>query len=337
MTATGAVPFVIGQWVRGGKFYGRERELAALLHPDARASWVAGLRRIGKTSLLRQLELALGRVDRPKLPLFWDLQGVEDLSELTFSFSEALFEVEATLVEWALPVAELEEASPVDALAQVVDEALRRGVEPVLLCDEADALLKLDGAARAEIARALRVPLDEARGGVVIASSVRLEMEAKNELELAELLAPFASPLYLGAMPDVEAEALVTQSQLPTEARPGFDRTTVEAIRRTVGGHPMLLQLLAKRCHERGNLEAALAEVAADRAVGHLFAVDLDLLEASERAALAEVARSRKGAAEGVRALEHPALERLVRLGLVEVGGEGEPLITNRLLADWLA
>jgi predicted AAA+ superfamily ATPase len=49
-------PYVVGQWVRGEKFYGRVALIAEILHGPRNAIWLLGYRRIGKTSLLRQIE-----------------------------------------------------------------------------------------------------------------------------------------------------------------------------------------------------------------------------------------------------------------------------------------
>ena len=50
------VPFIAGRWVRDRNHYGRQRLFTYLLNSDDTAIWVVGSRRIGKTSLLRQLE-----------------------------------------------------------------------------------------------------------------------------------------------------------------------------------------------------------------------------------------------------------------------------------------
>jgi len=69
------IPYVVGRWVRGKNHYGRQRLIDTLLaRPDSAtresatlesatlesatwgaATWLVGTRRMGKTSLLRQL------------------------------------------------------------------------------------------------------------------------------------------------------------------------------------------------------------------------------------------------------------------------------------------
>jgi hypothetical protein len=103
----------------------------------------------------------------------------------------------------------------------------------------------------------------------------------------------------------------------------------------------MLLQLAGKRCLELGDLEEALHQVACDRAVDHLFAVDFDLLSEVEREVLRELAGGEGGigaaVAEAGEESRARALRRLGRLGLVGADGLGRLRIRNRLLASWLA
>ena len=46
-------PYVVGQWVRGPRFYGRVSQIEEILDGPRNSLWVLGTRRIGKTSLLR--------------------------------------------------------------------------------------------------------------------------------------------------------------------------------------------------------------------------------------------------------------------------------------------
>ena len=55
------IPYVVGQWVRGDRFYGRQAHLQEILEGPRESLWLLGTRRIGKTSLLRQLEWIASR------------------------------------------------------------------------------------------------------------------------------------------------------------------------------------------------------------------------------------------------------------------------------------
>jgi hypothetical protein len=341
---------VVGQWVRGERFYGREAEIAALLPleetpggPSApgRRLWVAGLRRIGKTSLLRQLELLALEGRRPVLPLLWDLEGIDGAGDLAPAFADALLDAADAVVRLGVPRAEIEaglDSDPCAGLERLHRALAGRGAELLLLCDEAD---RLAGLARSdpELVRRLWRAAAGASGRVVLASSVRLADLAAGDGGAAACVEGFGEPLLLGAMTPAEARELVRQSRLPPEARPAFDDATVEAIRERCGDHPMLLQLAGRRRQETGDLDQALRLVAAERTVDHLFEVDLALLTETERRALRAIARAERDGGAGAEEGEQ-ALERLLALGLLRrtaPGGAGGGLaIRNRLLAAWL-
>ncbi len=50
MTVPRGNPYVVGQWVRGDKFYGRTRLIEEILEGPRNSIWVLGTRRIGKNS-----------------------------------------------------------------------------------------------------------------------------------------------------------------------------------------------------------------------------------------------------------------------------------------------
>jgi hypothetical protein len=321
--STAAVPFVIGQWVCGPRFYGREAEIAALRGSPRCWLWVAGLRRIGKTSLLKQLD-HLARADMAEIvPLFWDLQGAGSAEELGLTFTDALLDAEEPLARQGIAVEEVEDGDVFAALEKLA-RALRRGnAALLLLCDEADELMPLDRAEPGLPARLWQAVEGCAPARVVLASSLRLCDQGTEWMER------FEPPRYLGMMTDDEARSLLRQSQLPAAARPRFDEAGVEAIRAACGNHPMLLQIAAKRWLETGDREETFFQVAADRTVQHLFAVDFALLAEAEREILRSLAADRAEA-------DGPAVRRLLELGLIRRGGSRGVTIPNRFLASWL-
>lgn len=327
MTRSSSIPFVVGQWVRGERFYGRREQLSEILDGNRNSVWLLGTRRVGKTSLLKQLEhLTASSPERGYFPVFWDLQGSEDPAELHLDFADALLDAEEQLARLGLSPAEVEDDDLFAALDKLGSALTRVDAELSLLCDEVDDLAGLGNetaGVTSELLRALRALPSPA---VIFASSVRLADRPP------PLLEPCGAPLYLGHLPTCEALALIRQERLPAAQRPGFDRATEEAILAAAGGHPMLLQLLAKRCCELGRVEAAIAQVAADRSVRHLFAVDLELLRPAERDLLRELAAAPGASPTSPSA---PDVTRLLELGLVRRAAD-RLVIHGTLLADWL-
>lgn len=328
------VPYVVGQWVRGTRFYGRRLELASLLSPG-RAHWIAGLRRIGKTSLLRQLERIAAETarDRPVVPVFWDLQGVDGEEELALSFADALLDAGEVLKSHGIANAAIADADLSASCARLLRYLESAGADLWLLCDEADEAMEFRAAASSRLQSVWRAVLETPGGRLVIASSLRLCDRAADDPRVRDLVAGFASPTFCGALADDEARALLCQTQLPEEARPQLDPATAAAIAAECGNHPMLLQILGRRHHELGDLGEALGQVAADRMLPHLFAVDFDLLAGFERDLLRKLA-DREPSRE-MDAVPEGAVHRLKALGLVRRGAEGWR-IPNRFLASWL-
>ena len=294
-----ASPYVIGQWVRGARFYGRWSHLERIL---GKGGWLGGLRRVGKTSLLRQLELETQRLGDSGL--FLDLQGVDDREDLGRALADAWLDA-------GVPNG----PDGVEGLSRWLDA---RAAQPFwLFVDEADEVLSSEGLAAA-VAELVALVRARAAGRVMIASSLRLVDRATEHSWLRD----FGPPLWLGSFLRAEAEGLVRQDQAPLAARPTFSAAQVSAICSACGDHPMLVPLLAKRSIEAGSVEGGIERLVEDPTLDRLFAVDLDLFNSTEREALLALAHGSR--------VEVP--ERLVELGLVRDG-----TISNRFFARWLA
>ena len=86
-------PYVVGQWVRGQKFYGRTSLIQEIIEGPRSWLWLLGTRRIGKTSVLKQVEwLAAKSPEKTYFPVFWDFQGADTVDELNLSFGDALLD-----------------------------------------------------------------------------------------------------------------------------------------------------------------------------------------------------------------------------------------------------
>jgi hypothetical protein len=287
---------------------------------------------VGKTSLLRQLELLAG--GGPRLPVFWDLQGVADAAELAPSFGDALADAEEALARNGIAPSEIADADLVATVRRLLHALAQQRLSLLLLCDEADVLVRLaEGSSLvAELGEEL---LSSPAAVAILTCSPRSAPGTAAARPGGALLAALAQPLYLGVLTDDEARQLLRQDQLPAAARPYFDDVMVETLRRECGNHPLLLQLAGRRSLELGDDTAALRQVAADRTLDHLFAVDLELLAEEERRALRAVV-GRDGGQSPLAATD-PSLRRLLALGVLRADGGPGVTIANRFLAEWLA
>lgn len=340
---TSTVPYVVGQWVRGGAFYGRGPVIDEVLRGNRNWLWLLGTRRIGKTSVLKQLEhLAVTTPELGFLPVFWDLQGADRPQDLHLDFADALLDAEERLENVGILLADVRADDCFDSLGRLRRQLLSKDLRLLLLCDEVEELIQLrrkDPSLLRKLRRAMH-----SRDGIrsVLASSSRLWQLAEADEDTSPFLDGFTPPLSIGPLDDEAARDLVRQTQLPESARPAFEDGDVERILSLCGNHPYQIQLLCRRTLDRGDLDAAIEEVAHDRAVGFFFSVDFELLGDMERSILELLARHPHASlADLQRRLDEAAdaatsLASVCELGLVIKDSDGRYQIASDFLRRWL-
>lgn len=323
-------PWAAGQWVRGERFHGREAEIGEILDGPRNAIWLLGSRAIGKTSTLRQLEHLCRDGGRGFFPLYWDLQGSDDPDRLDRDFGEALADAEERLAAAGVGLGEIAAEGVPAALGRLRRALAARGRTLLLLIDEAEELLALQAGSPALLRKLRRALLSPGGVRTVLASSSRLWRLSDRDQDTSPFLHGFAPPLYLGCLDPAAALRVILQG-----APGAFDDATAAGIAELSGGHPFLLQLLCTRCWRLGDLERAEESVAADGSVQRFFAVDFELLSASERElALALAGRDDPAAGE---AADPAAALHLERLGVVRRRADGRFEIRGPLHRRWLA
>ena len=340
--ARAMVPFVVGQWVRGESFYGRTAIIDEVLTGNRNWLWLLGTRRIGKTSVLKQLEhLALATPAFGFVPVFWDLQGADRPDELHLDFADALLDAEDRLAQVGIDLVEVRAEDCFDSLGRLRRQLLSKGLRLLLLCDEVEELLQLkrkDPSLLRKLRRALH-----SRDGIrsVLASSGRLWQLAEADEDTSPFLDGFTPPLSIGSLDEDSARELVQQNHLPESARPGFSEAETERICRLCGNHPYQIQLLCRRALDCRDLDAAIDEVARDRAVSFFFSVDYELLDDLDRSVLGLLAQQPQAT---LSELEHQlddapdaaaSLSSLRELGLVLRGADGRYEIASDFLRRW--
>ncbi len=318
-------PFVVGQWVRGEKFFGREEIIAELLFGPRQAVWVAALRRMGKTSLLREVERrVLQSAETNFLPLYWDLEGVINDVTLRESLLAAVEESASGLhvnASW-------EKLSTPEVLRKIQQETKSRRRAVLLLCDEAEALLTVAQNDSHLLARLRRALQSENVRCVLTATRRLTALETFDESGTSPFLQGFVPPLYLPPWREAEIQPLLTQA--------GFSLETRKELFQRSGGHPFLLQLLAKRTLEYGDLAEAYQHLQHDETLHNFFTVDFNTLQPAEKSLLQQCAQ---GDGLGLRGTSNTearvALQTLLALGLL---AEQNDHLRMRLplFQDWL-
>jgi len=339
-----AIPYVVGQWVRGERFYGRAAQIAEILDGNRNCIWLLGTRRIGKTSLLKQIEhIADTSGDRRYFPIFWDFQGAETSHELHLNFADAVLDAEERLERIGIRLEEVEAEDLFVSMERLRRRLRAQKIGLLLLCDEVEELIKLhehDPSLLRKLRHAMQSREDIR---TVLASTIRLWALAEHKEDTSPFLHGFTPPLYIERLTDAETRALIEQSHLGPDERPALADGVAEAISEHCNNHPYLVQLVCKRYLETGSLEEAIEQVATDRMVSYFFSVDFDMLSASDRefiqAVVGESAATTNSIQEklslGSDALEG-TLRRLENLGFVGRNEEQHVVLANYYFRRWL-
>lgn len=277
-------PFIAGSWVRGDNFFGRQGLLREVLEGDRDSLWVVGARRLGKTSLLKELELRVQQSPQtPWAALYWDLEGSSDARGLADGLLGAVEDSEAFRRATGVLAEDVEGMSVSEMLGALVRKTVRSGWRLLLLIDEAEELLAVQRGDAVALPRLRRLFQKGPDLRVVMTSTRRLARIDSAELDTSPFLQGFIPPLYLTPLQPDEARSLLSRGR--------FAAADVERILERTACHPFLLQLIASRLFESKDVETTLEQVGSDEMVANFFSVDFQTLDPQERFALEQVAR----------------------------------------------
>lgn len=286
-------PYIVGRWVRGPDHYDRKSLIDYLLTAQDTALWVVGTRRMGKTSLLRQLEFLACCDESPYVPLFWDLQGCATTQDLSRELFLAVEDVAERFVRFGIDTAALEGDDAANILRRLSRETIHHSRTLLLLVDEAEVLVEIGQSDTAWLAR-LRKAMQEGNLRTIIASTKLLTQ--LTDQSGSWMTSPFLFGFHMANLWTLHregAKALVRQAQ---SSRPvQVDEPLVEEILEYTNSHPYLVQFLCQRLYtptaEGGYLRPVTDE---DLEAGHMlasfFRLDYQRLSALERNILLAVA-----------------------------------------------
>jgi DNA-binding winged helix-turn-helix (wHTH) protein len=338
------IPFVVGQWVRGDRFYGRAAQIAEILDGHRNCIWLLGTRRIGKTSLLKQIELIAGSSrDSRNFPIFWDFQGADTAEELHLNFNDALLEADERLDHIGINLEDIEAEDLFVSLDRLRHRLRARKLRLLLLCDEVEELIKLQQT-DPSLLRKLRHAMQSREDiRTVLASTIRLWALAEQKEDTSPFLHGFTPPLYIARLSDEEARSLIEQAHLRPDERPRFDDGVVDTIRERCDNHPYLIQLVCKRYLESGGLEEAIEQVATDRMVSYFFSVDFEMLSKVEGDIIKMIAKQSVASSDSIQeefslgtGVLEGTLRRLENLGFIRGAIEGQYELSNYFFGRWL-
>lgn len=288
------VPYVVGRWVRGRNHYGRERLTEHLLQAPDSAIWLLGTRRMGKTSMLKQLEMVSDTPESHYVPLFWDMQGCETPQGLSEELYYALMDVADRFAPFGIDVNGFAGQDALLILRTIARTLMEQGKQLLLLVDEAEVLINIARQDPAWVGRLRRAMQDHRVRTVMTSTKLLAEL---NRLNSEWTTSPFLFGFNLVNLTRLEegaSRALVRQLQSDQEvvAPDGV----VDDILIHTNGQPYLIQYLCQRLFEsdeesRGFLRAVREEdLSTDHILNGFFQNDFQHLTKTERRLLLAIA-----------------------------------------------
>ncbi|NUQ37423.1 MAG: ATP-binding protein [Caldilineales bacterium] len=291
-------PYIVGGWVTGKDFYGHTLLRHDILYGPNNYVWVIGTRRVGKTSLLRQLALDAGP---PYLPIYWDLQGCESAADLGDELFYAVEEHQAAFAALGLDIAPLENSSLRRQLRTLCQAAAAHDRTLLLLIDEPEVLIAIAEREPVQVQR-LRAAFQRPTNLRVVLASTK-SLTRLEEISEAWPTSPFLAgfiPRHLSGLGPEEAEGLIRQVRAPQRTQ--VDEETVAAIQAITNNHAFLVQWLCYRLYQPdGSLRRpGPSDIYLDPMMASLFQQTYKHLSPSERLILLRLSQGGPCSVEGL-------------------------------------
>ena len=330
-------PFIAGSWVRGERFFGRKKIISEILEGLHNTIWVAGTRRLGKTSLLKQIEYLTAEEGYSSqfISLFWDMEGSQNLEGLSNSLIESVEDAEDRFEAIGAEIDELEGMDVFGILRNLTRKAKQENLKLLILCDESEELITVSQNNPDVIPKLRRIFQKGENIITVITATKRLrKLEENLTPDTSPFLHGFIPPIYLTRLEDEEAERLIRQGN--------FDDLIVKKIKQTTANHPYLIQLICKRLFETSDLDSVLTEVNSDEMVSHFFEVDFKYLLQNEKEILWHILQTEHISLDNLKTKIVLAPEKLINLlySLLQLGyirqENSHYTISNYFFRNWL-
>ncbi|MBW7881606.1 MAG: hypothetical protein H3C34_03025 [Caldilineaceae bacterium] len=239
------IPYIVGRWVSDRHYYGRHRLFVYLLNTEDAATWVVGARRMGKTSLLRQLEFLADGAHQELVPLFWDMQGCENSGDLSTELYMSLEDVTPRFAQLGIEVESYEGLDALVLLRRLSRELANRGKRLLLLIDEAEVLIGVAHNEPAWLARLRRTLQDPIQKTVMASTKLLAQLnDVTGSWDTSPFLFGF-NMVNLWSLDVESAISLIRQSQ--TEPHVTVDPVVLEDVLLHTNRHPYLIQFLCQR------------------------------------------------------------------------------------------
>ncbi len=288
------IPYVVGKWVRGSHHYGRQRLISYLLSVQDSATWLVGTRRMGKTSLLRQLEYVTSTQETDYVPLVWDLQGCQNPESMSAELEYAVSETRPRFDALGIDATIAPGSDAVAILRTLSRNTEWAGKRLLLLVDEAEALLNVAEVSPAWLAMLRKVFQEGSMRSIITSTKLLVRLNDKStEWNTSPFFFGF-NMANLWALDIEPSLALIRQKQSPSPVQVQED--TARDIITNTNGHPYLMQYLCQRLFVvDGEGRPALRSIAdedlnPDHILSGFFQIDFLYLTEIERRLLLTIA-----------------------------------------------
>lgn len=340
--------YIVGRWVRGPDHYARQTLIEYFLTAQDHAFWLVGTRRMGKTSLLRQMELLTRSPESTWEPLFWDLQGCTSPEDLSYELYLAIEDKADRFADLDLDLESLETKDAVVILRRLNRALAQTDRQLLLLVDEAEVLIEINECNSAWLAR-LRKAMQEGHQRTVVASTQLLTRLTEQSIDW--VTSPFLFGFTLTMLWPFDKEgaiSLIHQSQGNMSI--SVDDSTRDEILFYTNQHPFLIQYLCRRLYLPQNEKYGTlrpieeSDLVLDHVLDAFFQIDYQQLVSLEKQILLTVAEYNTVTEEQLFSLigmEHRAylnktLHSLRELGHLRSAGDSW-VLGNEFLRRWLA
>jgi hypothetical protein len=249
---------------------------------------------MGKTSMLKQLELMTATPESHYVPVFWDMQGCESTRELSEELCFALLDVADRFAPFGIDVSAFEGQDALLVLRTLSRALKEQHKQLLLLVDEAEVLINIARQDPAWVGRLRRAMQDHRVRTVMTSTKLLAEL---NRLNSEWTTSPFLfgfNLVNLTRLDEAAARALVRQLQGDQEVLAADG--VVDDILIHTNGQPYLIQYLCQRLFEvdeegNGRLRSVREEdLATDHILNGFFQNDFQHLTKTERRLLLAVA-----------------------------------------------
>ena len=275
--------FVINRWVRGEDFFGRESLLNALRDGIGKPHWILGNRRVGKTSLLRQIVwLCRQGTWSQTHAMYWDLQGAGTVAGLKDSFLESLEDQPDIAQRLDLDVDDLEDQDFGQILGKF-RRKLKSLASPerlLLLVDECEELVDVGKKEPHVLSWFRKLGMSSERFSIVLAGSLRFMDLDESKARTSPMMPDYLPPLALGPFTQGQTLALLLKNGL----------TEIDALRihNLSFGNPHLVQVMGELYLRLKDWPAVFLDVKQHRITQYFFQSNFQCLPEEMRHWFAE-------------------------------------------------